>query len=319
MTTTDRTNRRRAPFLVLAVLSLFMVAAAACGSDSSSSSTATTKPALPSGPKISIGAQDFPESLLLSEVYSQVFTAAGYSSAVQELGGYRDLLYGAFATGDVNFALEYAGSMLNYLAKPDKPAGSDVSANVEGAKVLLTPKNIVIAKPSNAVNANAFVMTKARSEELGITSLSDLAAKGASLKLGAPSDCETNPFCLPGLKSVYGVDLSSGLVALDDGRADALKGNQFDVAVLFSTDPPLASGDLVVLKDDKNMLPADNIVPVMAQALVDAYGQPFVDLVNKVSAALTTANVTKMNAAYVVDKEDAKVVAANFLQANGLG
>jgi osmoprotectant transport system substrate-binding protein len=218
----------------------------------------------------------------------------------------------------VNFALEYSGSLLNYLAKPEKPAGSDVDANVEGAKVLLTPKKIVIATPSAAVNTNAFVMTKARSEELGITSLSDLAAKGANLKLGAPSDCETNPFCLPGLKSVYGVDLSSGLVALDDGRADALKGNQFDVAVLFSTDPPLAGGDLVVLTDDKNMLPADNIVPVMAQALVDAYGQPFVDLVNKISAALTTTNVTEMNAAYVVDKEDANVVAANFLKANGL-
>lgn len=313
------TTRRRAPFLVLAVLSLFMVLAAACGSDSSSSSTATTKPPVPSGPKVTIGAQDFPESLLLSEVYNQAFAAAGYSSGVQELGGYRDLLYGAFDTGDVNFALEYAGSMLNYLAKPDQPAGSDVSANVDGAKALLTPKKIVVATPSDAVNANAFVMTKARSEELGITSLSDLAAKGASLKLGASSDCETNAFCLPGLKSVYGVDFSSGLVALDDGRADALKGNQFDVAVLFSTDPPLASGDLVVLTDDKNMLPADNIVPVMAQALVDAYGQPFVDLVNKVSAALTTANVTEMNAAYVIDKEDAETVAANFLTANGLG
>jgi len=318
MTRSEILTRRRRPLVAMAVAVAFILLAAACGSDSSSSSTATTKATVPSGPAVAIGAQDFPESLVLSEVYKQAFAAAGYSTGVQEVGGFRDLLYGAFGTGDVNFALEYAGSMLNYLAKPEKPAGSDVNANVSQATVLLTPKKIVVAKPSSAVNTNAFVMTKARSEELGITTLSDLAAKGASLKLGAPSDCETNPFCLPGLKSVYGVDLSANLVALDDGRADALVGKQFDVAVLFSTDPPLAGNDFVVLTDDKKLLPADNIVPVMAQALVDAYGQSFVDLVNKVSAALTTASVTEMNKAYVVDKEDASTVASNFLKANGL-
>jgi osmoprotectant transport system substrate-binding protein len=300
--------------VVVALVAVLTLLVAACGSDSKSSSATT----VPSGPAISIGAQDFPENLLLSEVYSQVFQSAGYDSGVQKVGGYRDLLYSAFQSGDVNFALEYAASMYNYLSKPDSPAGTDVDQNVSGVTPLLEAKDIAIAEPSTAVDTNAFVMTKAKSDQLGITTLSDLAAKGASLKLGGPSDCETNAFCIPGLKRVYNVDLSGNFLALDTGVADALAGNQFDVGVLFSTDPPVTDDKFVVLEDDKTMLAADNIVPVMSQALVDAYGQDFVDLVNKVSAALTTENVAAMNKAYVVDKEEAADVAKTFIQDHDL-
>ena len=64
---------------------------------------------------------------------------------------------------------------------------------------------------SDAVDTNAFVVTPETSEEFGLTSLSDLAEKGADLTLGGPADCETNPFCIPGLQDVYGVDLSGQL------------------------------------------------------------------------------------------------------------
>ncbi len=312
---TPRRRRRTGAVAALGLLTALTLLFAACGSSSSEGSSSTT---VPSGPAITIGAQDFPESLVLSEVYSQAFQAAGYKAGVQELGGYRDLLYGAFQSGDVNFALEYAASMYNFLAKPDSPAGTDVDKNISGVTPLLEAKDIAIAEPSAAIDTNAFVMTKAKSDELGITTLSDLAAKGANLKLGGPSDCETNAFCIPGLKRVYGVDLSGSFLALDTGVADALAGNQFDVGVLFSTDPPVTDEKFVVLKDDKTMLAADNIVPVMSQALVDAYGQDFVDLVNKISAALTTENVAEMNKAYVVDREDASAIAKSFLQDNGL-
>ncbi len=312
-----RRRRRSRSVVALALLALIALFAAACGSDDNSSTSDTTS--VPSGPAISIGAQDFPESVVLSELYSQVFQSAGYSSSVQPLGGYRDLLYGAFEKGDVNFALEYAASMYNFLSKPDSPAGTDVDENITGVTPLLEAKKIAIADPSEAVDTNAFVMTKAKADELGIKTLSDLASKGASLKLGGPSDCETNAFCIPGLKRAYGLDMSANFVSLDTGVADALAGNQFDVGVLFSTDPPVTDDKFVVLEDDKTMLAADNIVPVMSQALVDAYGDDFVTLVNKISAALTTENVAEMNKAYVVDKEEAVDVVKAFITEHDLG
>jgi osmoprotectant transport system substrate-binding protein len=315
---TSSTRRRRRPLLALiALLAVMGMTAAACGSDDSSDGGGDAAE-VPDGPAIVIGAQDFPESVVLSELYAQGLAGAGYDVSVQDLGGYRDLLFGAFENGDVNFTLEYAGSMLNFLADPDAPAGNDIDDNIELVTPLLEEKGITAAEPSDAIDTNAFVMTRELSEELGIETLSDLAEKGADLRLGAPSDCETNAFCLPGLQETYDLDMSGNLVSLDDGRVDALRGGSFDVAVLFSTDPPLTEDDLVVLEDDEGMLPADNIVPVMTQALVDAYGQDFVDRVNEISAALTTENVTQMNRAYVIDREDAASIVEQFLADNDL-
>jgi osmoprotectant transport system substrate-binding protein len=311
-----RRGRRRRSIGIVGLLAVLALLVAACGSDSDSGGTSDTS--VPPGPEISIGAQDFPESELLSEVYAQAFTAAGYEASVQALGGYRDLLFSAFESGDVNFALEYSAAMLNFLAKPDAPAGTDVDENISLVTPLLEAKSIAIAEPSEAVNSNTFVMTKAKSDELGITTISELAEKGADLRLGGPSDCETNPFCIPGLERVYGLDMSANFVSLDSGVADALAGNQFEVGVLFSTDPETTDDEFVVLEDDQDMFAAENIVPIMSDAVASAYGQDFLDLVNKVSAALTTENVAAMNTAYIVDREDASTIASDFLEEHDL-
>ena len=312
--TTTRSKRRHPLLALVALLAVMGLTAAACGSDDSDNGAAD----VPDGPTIVVGAQDFPESLVLSELYAEGLAAAGYPTSVQDLGGYRDLLYGAFENGDVNFALEYAGSMLNFLADPEAPAGNDVDDNIEQVTPLLEEQGIAIAEPTEAVNTNAFVMLRETAEELDIETLSDLAANGADLRLGAPSDCETNPFCIPGLQETYGLDMSGNLVALDDSRIEALRGDEIDVAVAFSTDPPLVDDDLIVLEDDQGMLPAENIVPVMSQAVVDAYGQDLVDRVNEISATLTTEKVAQMNRAYVADREDVSSIVSTYLSDNGL-
>ncbi len=62
--------------------------------------------------------------------------------------------------------------------------------------------------PSDAIDTNAFVVTQETADSVGLASLSDLAANGADLVLGGPPDCETNAFCIPGLNTVYGLDMS---------------------------------------------------------------------------------------------------------------
>ena len=119
-------------------------------------------------------------------------------------------------------------------------ATADVDETVELLQSYLDELDLVALEPSDAVDTNAFVVTQETSDELGLTSLSDLADQ-ADLTLGAPADCETNPFCLPGLQEVYGVDLSAGFTALETGAiADALDAGEIDIALLFSTDSRIA-------------------------------------------------------------------------------
>ena len=304
-------KRQHKALALLAVVALF---AAACGGDDDDTASSGDSGAaeVPEGPAIKVGAQDFGESAILASIYNQALGDAGFDSDVAEVGGFRDLLFAAFESGDVNLAPEYVASELNFLKAGE--ATSDVTESLDKLQPLLADKGLTALDPSDAVDNNIFVMTKDRADELGIASLSDLAEKGADLKLGAPQDCEENAFCLPGLKDVYGLDLSSNFVPLDAGVvATSLNEGAIDVAVLFSTDGRLADEDWVVLEDDQHMAAADNVVPVLSQDLVDAYGDTLTSVLNNISSELTTDDLIEMNKRYDIDKDDAEDIAADWL------
>lgn len=61
-----------------------------------------------------------------------------------------------------------------------------------------------------------------------------------------------------------------------------------DVAVLFTTDGNLATGDLVLLSDDRHLQPAENVVPVITDRAMARYGKRLAGAVNAVSAQLTS-------------------------------
>jgi osmoprotectant transport system substrate-binding protein len=297
----------------LALLAVVALSAAACGGDDDDDTSGNDGAAeVPDGPAIKIGAQDFGESAILASIYDQALDDAGFDTDVAEVGGFRDLLFAAFESGDVNLAPEYVASEANFLEAGS--ASADVDQSMEALQPLLADKGLTALDPSDAVNQNIFVMTKDRSDELGITSLSDLAEKGADLKLGAPQDCEENAFCIPGLKEVYGLDMSANFVPLDAGVVPtSLNEGAIDVATLFSTDGHLAEEDWVVLEDDKGLAGADNIVPVLSQELVDSYGDDLTSVLNNISGELTTEQLIEMNKRYDIDKDDAEDIAADWL------
>lgn len=117
-----------------------------------------------------------------------------------------------------------------------------------------------------------------------------------SFRLGAPEDCGTNPFCLDGLARTYGIDVTEVLVPLEPGEpvVAALRGGTVEVGVLFTTDPLLASEDLVVLEDDRGMLAAENVVPYARAELVEERGAGLRAAIDRVSEELTTATVSDL-------------------------
>jgi len=309
---------------LLAGLLALSLLGAACGDDDDDAATDDDASAadIPDGPAISIGAQDFGESLILSEIYAGALDDAGYEAATTEVGGFRDLLFGAFESGDVNMAIDYVASELEFLNDGAGQATSDVNDTLGALEPLLEPMDIVAATPSPAVDTNAFVITQETSDQLDITTLSDLAEKGADLTLGAPPDCESNGFCIPGLQRVYDVDFTQNFTPLDFGVIpDSLNEGAIDIGVVGSTDGRLAdeSTGWVLLEDDQGMFAADNVFPIVSQEVADAYGDDLIALLDEVSAALTTDDLIDMNKRYDVDRDDAEDIAADWLSDNGLG
>jgi glycine betaine/choline ABC-type transport system substrate-binding protein len=148
-------------------------------------------------------------------------------------------------------------------------------------------------------------------------------AHAQQVRLAAPSDCLTNAGCGPGLKSVYGLDVSSvfqpltvadaGVSALDDGLAE--------VAVAFSSNPQVSRPDIVTLRDDKRMVYPDRVVPVVRKDLLRAYGtagaRDIRQRLNAASAALSTLALRGLNQS-VIDGRMPEAVGGEFVDANGL-
>ena len=309
---------------LLALAVAIVLAITACSDDDKkttttggSGSTSASSTSTAAKPKVTIGAQDFGESKILAEIYKQGLAAKGFTTDIQTLGGFRDLEIKAFDGGTINFAPEYVASMLEFLNGKKGEATSDVAETLNKLGTQLDTKGLVAFTASDAVDTNAFVMTKAKSDELGITSLSDLATKGANLKIGGPADCETNPFCIPGLKAKYGADLSANFQALETSAiADALDAGAIDIALLFSTDGRIAAKNYVLLDDDKKMLAADNVVPVAKKELSE--NDELTTAVNDITEKITTEELIALNKRFDVDKEDAAVIAKDFLTKAGL-
>ena len=144
-----------------------------------------------------------------------------------------------------------------------------------------------------------------------------VATIASILTLGGPPECPERPFCAVGLKETYGVVFGS-FKALDSGgplTVAALESGSIDVALLFSTSSVISENGWVVLEDDKHLQQADNIVPVVREAVVN---DEITSMLNAISAALTTDNITALNKQVEIDKQDAADVAGAFLDEQGL-
>jgi len=303
-----RLARRLAP-IVLAL----SIGAVAC-------TTSPTNVARPSGPgkgTIIVGVSgSFTENQLVAEMYAQVLEHAGYTVQRQFDLRSREVSQSALESGQIDLKPEYLSSLLLYL-DPSGEHSNDPRVVTGQVATRLAPSGISVLTPSPAQDQNTFVANAGTAQRFGLTTMSSLAPVAGQLTLGAPPECPQRPYCLTGLKDVYGI-LFWDFVPLDAGgpqTVEALKNDDVQVGLLFSTDPSIEANGFVQLVDDKHLQDAENITPVIRTAVLNDEVRRLLD---GVSAALTTDNVTALIGKVVLDGQDIPTVAKDFLRADHL-
>ncbi|MEO7629265.1 MAG: glycine betaine ABC transporter substrate-binding protein, partial [Nocardioides sp.] len=84
-----------------------------------------------------------------------------------------------------------------------------------------------------------------------------------------------------------------------------------------TTDGTLESQGLVVLEDDNQIQPAQNLVPAVGTDFLEEHAD-LADILNPLMAALTTEKLTELNGRIAVDREKPEDVATGFLTEAGL-
>ncbi|HZQ85929.1 MAG TPA: glycine betaine ABC transporter substrate-binding protein [Acidimicrobiales bacterium] len=85
-------------------------------------------------------------------------------------------------------------------------------------------------------------------------------------RLGGSAACLDDAYCAAGLTRVYGIQLGSGAIAFTTPAAavSALAAGAIDIAALPGSAIEASDPRVTVLRDDRGMQPADNVVPVVS-------------------------------------------------------
>lgn len=273
-------------------------------------------PGTKEGPTITVGSTNFGEQLILGEIYAQVLEDNGYPVERKFNLGNREVVNPALKSGEIDLLAEYTGTLLTF---EGGTASTDSDETWNDLVEAISDDGLVAYAYSPAQDKNGFVVTSETADRLGVSKVSDLAAHNGDLVLGGPPECPNREFCLIGLTDVYGLEFKE-FKPLDVGGSltvSALEGGEIDVGLLFTSDGVIAAKGFVLLEDDMNLQPAENIVPVTTQEIADAYGSDLEDLLNEVSAKITTSELSELNKRFGIDAVDADVLAEEWLEANG--
>ena len=275
-----------------------------------------------SKPTIKIGSDGFDEARVVAEVYAQALEAAGFTVDRAGIGlGTRQVTAEALASGQIDLKPEYIGSGLVFYGGTSGRSSDDNKAALQ-EKLNAIGGGITVLDYTPAQDTNAFVVRPETATQYGLAKMSDTTAVQNELKWALATDCPTNPLCEAALKSEYGLDPTdvTYLDACSGPMADALKNKTVDVAELCSTGPEITTNGWVVLEDDKQTQPADNLAPIVRNALLAQLDRSkFEKTLNDVSAKIDTATLAQLYYDVSVNKKDLDEVAAAWLSSVGIG
>ena len=146
-------------------------------------------------------------------------------------------------------------------------SSSDAQATLGKLKPLLDKAGLT-AFAALRQDSNAFAVSKKLADANHLTSLSDLGKLNKPIRLAATTECPVRPFCQPGLEKTYGLKIAD-LLPLGFGTPQAKQAvvsGKADMVLTGTTDATLDGLGLVLLKDDKGLQHADNLVPIVNTA-----------------------------------------------------
>lgn len=245
---------------------------------------------------IAVGSADFIESKIIAEIYAQTLEANGFTIRRQLGIGSREAYIPAVQDHSIDLVPEYTGNLLQYF-DPETTVTTPDAVVLGLLKAL--PGSLSILNPSEAVDSDALVVTQETAQRWNLTTIADLAAHSAEVKVGAPSEFQNRPAGLLGLKEKYGLDITpNNFVSINDGGGPAtvaaLKDGTVTAANIFTTTPAIEQNDFVVLEDPESVFLAANVVPLVSSQKMSDELKTILDAV---SAKLTTEALIEMNTA----------------------
>ena len=280
----------------------------------------------PRASRITIGAKNFTEQVVLGELLAQEIEAVTGEQVDRRFylaGSY--LCQQALVSGRIDGYVEYTGTALTAILKqPLPPVGQRDEATVfRRVSELYASRYRVRVEPGLGFeNTFAMVVRGDDARRLGLRTISE-AVKTApdadkGWRLGVGYEFESRPDGLPGLMATYGLKVDGSPRTMDLGLLyRALGSGQVDMVAGNSTDGPIRALGLVALEDDRHYFPPYEAVPLFREDSLRRH--PGIQVaMDRLAGKVSADEVRGMN--YEVDSEHRYVgdVVRGFRRTKGL-
>jgi osmoprotectant transport system substrate-binding protein len=279
----------------------------------------------PRSSRITIGAKNFTEQVVLGEMFAQEIEAVTGEPVDRRFylaGSY--LCQQAMVSGRIDGYVEYTGTALTAILKqPLPPIGQRNEATVfrEVSALYASKYKIKVGRGLGFEDTFAMVVRGDDAKRLDVTTVTD-AVKTAPTpegwRLGVGYEFQSRPDGLRGLEETYGLKFAGEPRTMDLGLLyRALSNNQVDMVAGNSTDGPIRALGFVVLEDDKHYFPPYEAVPLVREDSLQR--RPGIQVaMDRLAGKVSADEVRAMN--YAVDSEhkDVADVVREFRRSKGL-
>ncbi|MFD7918058.1 ABC transporter substrate-binding protein [Streptomyces sp. NPDC059740] len=320
---TRRPGGRARAFAVPLALVVTCAAQAGCGGGPSLETRGQVTASPGEGRDLTVGSAGFTESELLAQMYAALLDHAGFRTTLVTVGN-RELYEPALEKGQIDVVPEYAATLADWLNTKRNGSGAKPVASPDGAATLRAlrklagPRGLAVLSPGRAVDRNAFAVSRSYAARHHLRTLGDLGRAKLPVRLAAGDECVQRPFCAPGLRRTYGIDL----VSVDPKGVgttpakQAVQTGRDQLVLTTTTDATLDDFHLVVLADDRHLQNADLVVPVVNRAR--AGGGRAARALDRLNRVLTTADLAHLDEQVDSWRRLPQDVARRYLRDKGL-
>ena len=208
-----------------------------------------------------IGSKTFTEQYVLAALIKQRLEAVGLTAA-RRPGLGSNVLFDALASGEVDIAVDYSGTLwVNRMQRKDVPQRDQMLAEL--SQWLAKAHGIRMLGSLGFENAYALAMDRKKSERMNIRSITDLAARASELSVAGDYEIFARPEWAA-LRAAYGLNFRVQRQMQPEFMYRAAADGEVDVIAAYTSDGQISTYGLAVLADVKHVIPAYDAILLIA-------------------------------------------------------
>jgi osmoprotectant transport system permease protein len=267
---------------------------------------------------IQIGAKDFTEGQILTEILKQTLEAhTNLHVAIKSNLG-TTIVIEALKRGDIDLYPEYTGNLLTNKAALDLPVPEDKSVITELVREEMRRRyGLVLLEPFGMNNTYAPCVRRDTARRHQLQKISDLQ-RVPQLRVVVDLSFLTRPDGWEGLVQKYDLHFDQPPRQISpDLLYRALEQQEADLIIGFATDWQIQALDLVVLEDDRRYFPNYHGAPLAREAVLKRHPE-IATALNRLAGTIDDATMRRLNYQVAVEKRSEADVARAFLSERGL-